>query len=126
MLRIAIDCRMIGSGGIGSFISELIPHFLKENECLLIGTHEQCAPFLRDQNVEFCFCDIKPFSFKESFAFPYEILEKINNYEVYFTPYCNIPSGINIPIFSTIHDVVFLLHHISELLSGSLISSICS
>ncbi|WP_294429729.1 glycosyltransferase family 1 protein [uncultured Treponema sp.] len=108
MLRIAIDCRMIGSGGIGSFISELIPCFLKDNECLLIGTHEQCSPFLRLQNVEFCFCDIKPFSFKESFNFPLEVLEKINNCEAYFTPYCNIPSGITIPIFSTIHDVVFL------------------
>ena len=55
MLRIAIDCRMIGSGGIGTFISELIPYFLENNECLLIGTHEQCMPFVRMQNVEFCF-----------------------------------------------------------------------
>lgn len=108
MMKIAIDCRMIGSGGIGSFISELIPYFLEENECLLIGTHEQCTPFLRMQNVEFCFCDIKPFSFKESFAFPADILDKINNYDCYFTPYCNIPGKIEVPIFSVIHDVVFL------------------
>lgn len=107
-MRIAIDCRMIGSGGIGSFISELIPHFIEENECLLIGTHEQCEPFLRMQNVQFCFCDIKPFSFKEAFSFPYDILEEINHYDAYFTPYCNIPGGIDIPIFSVIHDVVFL------------------
>lgn len=108
MLRIAIDCRMIGSGGIGSFISELIPCFLKENECLLIGTHEQCEPFLRERNVAFCFCDIKPFSPKEILGFPIDVLEKISQYDVYFTPYCNIPSGIAIPIFSVIHDVVFL------------------
>lgn len=108
MLKIAIDCRMIGSGGIGSFISELLPYFIEENECLLIGTHEQCSPFVRMQNVEFCFCDIKPFSFKESFAFPADVLEKIHHYDFYFTPYCNIPNGINLPIFSVIHDVVFL------------------
>ncbi|WP_407429159.1 glycosyltransferase family 4 protein [Treponema sp.] len=108
MLRIAIDCRMIGSGGIGSFISELIPWFLEENECLLIGTHEQCTPFVRMQNVEFCFCDTKPFSLSEILNFPSEVLEKINSYNYYFTPYCNIPGGINIPVFSTIHDVVFL------------------
>ena len=107
-MRIAIDCRMIGSGGIGSFISELIPHFIEENECLLIGTHEQCTDFVRMPNVEFCFCDIPPFSFKESFSFPADVLEKIHHYDFYFTPYCNIPSGLTIPIFSVIHDVVFL------------------
>lgn len=108
MLKIAIDCRMIGSGGIGSFIYEMIPYFLEKNECLLIGTHEQCMDFVRMQNVEFCFCDIPPFSFKEISGFPADILQKINSYQVYFTPYCNIPSGIEIPVFSTIHDVVFL------------------
>ena len=108
MMRIAIDCRMIGSGGIGSFISELIPYFLEENQCLLIGTHEQCSPFLSSQNVEFCHCDITPFSVKETFFFPSDILNRINSYDFYFSPYCNIPNGINIPIFSTIHDVVFL------------------
>jgi len=108
MLKIAIDCRMIGSSGIGSYISELIPYFLEKNECLLIGTHEQCMDFVRLENVEFCFCDIKPFSYKEMFDFSKDVLEKINKYDFYFTPYCNIPNGIQIPIFSTIHDVVFL------------------
>ena len=107
-MRIAIDCRMIGSGGIGSFISELIPCFLEENECLLIGTHEQCTPFLRFQNVEFCYCDVKPFSLKEIVNFPADVLEEIHHYDYYFTPYCNIPGKIEIPIFSVIHDVVFL------------------
>lgn len=107
-MKLAIDCRMIGSGGIGTYISELIPHFLKNNQCLLLGTHEQCTPFVRLQNVEFCHCDVKPFSFTEMFCFPSNILKEINNCDAYYTPYCNIPSGINIPVFSTIHDVVFL------------------
>jgi len=108
MLKIAIDCRMIGSGGIGSYISEIIPYLLKENECLLLGTHEQCSPFLRLQNVEFCHCDIKPFSRQELFNFPKDVLKKIHKYDYYFTPYCNIPGGLEIPVFSTIHDIVFL------------------
>lgn len=107
-MKIAIDCRMIGSGGIGSYIHEMIPYFLEKNECLLIGTHEQCMDFLRLENVEFCFCDVKPFSAKEMYGFPKDVLSKIHQYEVYFTPYCNIPNGIKIPVFSTIHDVVFL------------------
>ncbi len=107
-MKLAIDCRMIGSGGIGTYISELIPHFLKNNQCLLLGTHEQCTPFVRLQNVEFCHCDVKPFSFEEMFSFPSNVLKEINNCDAYYTPYCNIPGGINIPVFSTIHDVVFL------------------
>ena len=107
-MKIAIDCRMMGSGGIGSFITELLPFFIKEHECILIGNHEECAPFIREQNVQFCFCDIPPFSFKESFFFPPEILSEINHAGCYFTPYCNIPGGIKVPVFSTIHDVVFL------------------
>ncbi|MBR1614425.1 MAG: glycosyltransferase family 4 protein [Treponema sp.] len=107
-MKIAIDCRMIGSGGIGSYVSELVPHFLENNECLLLGTHEQCMDFVRMANVEFCYCDVKPFSFEEMFSFPKEVLDKIHQYDFYFTPYCNIPGGIRIPVFSTIHDVVFL------------------
>lgn len=99
---------MIGSSGIGSYISELIPFFLKENECLLIGSHEQCMKYLRLENVEFCYCDTEPFSMKELFSFPSECLAKINQYDVYYSPYCNIPGGITIPVFTTIHDIVFL------------------
>lgn len=99
---------MIGSGGIGSFIHEMIPCFLEKNECLLIGTHEQCMDFVRMNNVEFCFCDVKPFSREEIFSFPKDVLDAIHKYDFYFSPYCNIPGGIEIPIFSTIHDVVFL------------------
>ena len=102
-MKIAIDCRMIGSGGIGSYVSELVPHFLENNECLLLGTHEQCMDFVRMANVEFCYCDVKPFSFEEMFSFPKEVLDKIHQYDFYFTPYCNIPGGIRIPVFSTIH-----------------------
>lgn len=99
---------MIGSGGIGSFIHEMIPYFLEKNECLLIGTHEQCMDFVRMNNVEFCFCDIPFFSIKEMFDFPKATLQKINSCDCYFSPYCNIPGGIKVPVFSTIHDVVFL------------------
>lgn len=108
MLKLAVDCRMIGSGGIGSFIHELVPYFLEKNECLLIGTHEQCMDFVRMPNVEFCFCDVPPFSRQEIFSFPKDVLDAIHKYDFYFTPYCNIPGGIELPIFSTIHDVVFL------------------
>ena len=107
MLKLAVDVRMIGSGGIGSYISEIVPYLLKHAECLLIGTHEQCMDFVRMENVEFCFCDVQPFSARELLSFPRDVLAKINASDAYYTPYCNIPAGIRIPVFSTIHDMVF-------------------
>lgn len=107
-MKLAIDCRMIGSGGIGTYISELIPRFVKNHSCVLIGDEKILETYKNNSNAEICSCDIKPFSLKEMFFFPREILEKINSCDAYYTPYCNIPNGIKIPIFSTIHDVVFL------------------
>ena len=90
MKKLAIDCRMSGKSGIGSYFDALLPFFKEHFDCIFINP------------------DIKPFSLKELFSFPKEELEKINSCDYYYTPYCNIPSGIKIPIFSTIHDIVFL------------------
>ncbi|EID84089.1 Glycosyltransferase [Treponema sp. JC4] len=107
-MKIAIDCRMIGSGGIGSYISALLPHFLRDNKCLLIGSSEQLKKFSAEKNAEIVICNTKPFSLKEIFNFPKAILKKINRCDLYYSPYCNVPGGIKIPLYTTIHDVVFL------------------
>lgn len=107
-MKIAIDCRMIGMGGIGTYIEDLIPRFVEHHSCLLIGNAETLAIYNGKPNTEICECNTKIFSLKEMFFFPKVILEKINSCQAYFTPYCNIPNGITVPIFSTIHDVVFL------------------
>lgn len=83
--------RMSGKSGIGTFLDEIIP-------------------FLKNSSHELCFVSpkIEPFSLKEIFCFPKDELARINSCDAYFTPYCNIPGGIKIPVYSTIHDVVFL------------------
>jgi glycosyltransferase involved in cell wall biosynthesis len=108
MMKIAIDCRMLGTGGIGTYIAELIPFFLDKYECLLIGKPEKIEAYSGCPNAELCPCTIPAFSVRELTAFPKSITKLINTYTIYYTPYCNIPSGIHIPVFSTIHDVVFL------------------
>lgn len=108
MHKIAVDCRMIDSGGIGTYLKGILPYFIAKADCLLIGTHEQCMAYLRLPNVEFCYCDVKPFSIREMYFFPKDIAEKINTYDIFYTPYCNIPSGLRIPVYTTIHDVIFL------------------
>jgi glycosyltransferase involved in cell wall biosynthesis len=107
-MKIAVDCRMIGTGGIGSYISELIPFFTRRYDCLLIGTAAECQQFQNTAHTRFISCQIQPFSLAELFYFPSDCLKEINACDIYYTPYCNIPGGIRIPVCSTIHDIVFL------------------
>lgn len=106
-MKIAIDCRMIGSGGIGSYITALLPFFTENHQCILFGNPENLEKF-KNNKTEIVECSVKTFSLKELFAFPKFFSRKINECDIYYTPYCNIPSGIKIPVYSTIHDVVFL------------------
>ena len=115
MKKIAIDCRMCGKSGIGAFIDGILPHLLAtDNLFLLLGLDREHLPptlsssLLNKDNVSLLSCDIKPFSLKETFFFPKELSCKINSCDAFISPYCNIPSGIKIPLFTTIHDVVFL------------------
>lgn len=107
-MKLTIDCRMLGSGGIGTYLESLLPYFIKNYECLLIGRENDISKFSQYKNVTLCNCEINPFSLKEFFSFPQNITNQINKTDIYYTPYCNIPSGIKITIYSTIHDVVFL------------------
>lgn len=114
-MKIAIDCRMSGKSGIGTFLDGILP-FLNtaQNELLLIGSDSvpQSLPF--PTHCTALRCAIKMFSIRELFFFPKELLSSINKCDVYFSPYCNIPGGITIPIYSTIHDIVFLdMEHIA-------------
>lgn len=105
MKKIAIDCRMYGNSGIGTYIREILEYLIKEDkQYLLIGNIEKLKHF-KSEKVKILECNIPPFSIKEFIFFP---VKEINKYDLFYTPNYNIPGGIKIPIYSTIHDVVFL------------------
>ena len=94
-MKIAVDLRMSGKSGIGAFIDSMLPTLKAGAEVVEIKP------------------GIKPFSLKEMLFFPRDIIKKINECDAYFSPYCNVPGrlfgrGIKVPIFTTIHDVIFL------------------
>ena len=107
-MKLTIDCRMLGSGGIGSYLAALLPFFVKEYDCTLFGKSDEIKKYVSENDCIIIDCLVPMFSIHELFYFPSQILSTINEGDIYYTPYCNIPGGIKIPVLSTIHDLVFL------------------
>jgi len=107
-MTICIDCRMIDSSGIGVYLRECLPYFLKsENNFLLLGNSERLQCYISNANVKIIECNIKPFSLKELFLFPLKTARKINKADIYLSPFFNVPRGIIISAYITIHDIIF-------------------
>jgi glycosyltransferase involved in cell wall biosynthesis len=108
-MKIILDCRHINSsGGIGVYFKGLLPFFLSSGvSILLLGDEKVLRQTVQNSNAEILHCAIKPFSLRDTFAFPKSILKKINSGDVFYSPYFNIPNGIKIPIYTTIHDIIF-------------------
>ena len=108
-MNIFIDCRMLNSGGIGTYLDSILPYLIKENKCTLLCAPSQFERIAKySSKAQIVQTDIKTFSIKELLFFPKELRKTINTCDVYYSPYCNVPSGIKVPVFTTIHDIVFL------------------
>lgn len=109
-MKIVFDCRWHKKSGIGTFADNVLKNMLQtENEFLLLGFDKLPQEFdAASQRIKCLPCSVAAFSIKELFFFPKELAKEINTYDLYFTPYCNVPAGIKIPVFTTIHDVLFL------------------
>ena len=108
-MKVFIDCRMLNSGGIGTYLESLLPYFVKTfDSILLIYSNQKESLPAETKDCQIIETDIKTFSLKEMFSFPSELKKIINNCDIFYSPYCNVPGGIKIPVFTTIHDIVFL------------------
>ena len=107
-MLIAIDCRMIDASGVGVYLRGCLPFLLQSgHNFLLMGNEARLHPYTSNTNVKIVSCNIKPFSLRESFFFPPKTARQINKTDVYFVPFFNIPCGIKIPVYTTIHDIIF-------------------
>lgn len=107
-MKIAIDCRMSGMSGIGVYLDNVLAFLLSEktnDEYVLVGNKSTLACYDEVSNCKIVHSDAPIFSLKEVFNFP---TKEINQCDVFYTPNFNIPFGIKIPVYSTIHDLVFL------------------
>ncbi|MDR2143662.1 MAG: glycosyltransferase family 4 protein [Treponema sp.] len=106
---ITVDCRMINSSGIGVYLRGCLPWFLNsDNGFILLGDPAEISPLVSGRsNAAISACTVKPFSPRELFFFPRSLLRKINGTDLYYSPFFNIPGGIRIPVYTSIHDIIF-------------------
>ncbi|GHT74641.1 glycosyl transferase [Spirochaetia bacterium] len=108
-MNVTIDCRHLDASGIGVYLRECLSWFFDSpNDFVLLGNTEKLLSIAGGhQNVEIVDCKIKPFSFKELLFFPHKLLKIVNQTDLYYSPYFNIPSGLTVPVYTTIHDIIF-------------------
>ncbi|MCL2094179.1 MAG: glycosyltransferase family 4 protein [Treponema sp.] len=107
-MKIAIDCRHINSSGIGVYLKGCLPYFLaSEHRFLLICRGTIPGEAQGHDRVEIIETNIRPFSLAEVLRRPKALSEAINACDLYYSPFMNIPRGLRIPLYTTIHDMVF-------------------
>ncbi|MCL2764388.1 MAG: glycosyltransferase family 4 protein [Treponema sp.] len=107
-MTIAIDCRMVNASGIGVYLRGALPWFFNtDNNFFLIGNFNDLQQYKSLKNITIITCNVKPFSINELVFFPKEILKQINKADIFYSPFFNIPCGIKIPVYTTIHDIIF-------------------
>jgi glycosyltransferase involved in cell wall biosynthesis len=106
---ITIDCRWIDSSGVGVYIRGCLPFFLdSDNQFFLIGNPRKLHPIISGRkNAQVLDCRVKPFSIRELVFFPRNCLLKINSGDLYYSPFFSIPRGVKVPVYTTIHDIIF-------------------
>jgi glycosyltransferase involved in cell wall biosynthesis len=99
---------MIDASGIGVYLRESLPWLLQsDNNFLLLGNTKRLQCFTSNANVKIIECDINSFSLRELFLFPLKTARQINSADLFFSPFFNIPNSVTIPVFTTIHDIIF-------------------
>ena len=89
-MKIAIDCRLIGQSGIGTFIENILNYMILDftNQYLLIGKEQALAKYSQQKNCQCINCTYTSFSIKELIAFP---VKAVNQSDAFYTPNLNIP-----------------------------------
>ena len=98
---------MINASGIGVYLRECLPILLNSAHSFLLLGNEDLLSSFQKNNTVIIDCKIKPFSIRELLWFPKKILKKINSADSFYSPFFNVPHGIKVPVFTTIHDIIF-------------------
>lgn len=101
-MKIAIDCRYFGKSGIGRVCKGIVDHLDRTHEYYLIGKREALSSYSFAHIVE---DGSDPFSAKGMLTFPAFLNKECDCVVI---PNFIIPFGIRIPVYTVMHDLIFL------------------
>lgn len=97
---------MYGASGTGTYLKGILENIINADvEFILLGRTCDLAKFSDRSNIKIIEYSAPIFSISEQLTFPYR---EVNKCDLFYSPNYNIPLLLAIPIFSTIHDVVFM------------------
>ena len=106
-MQIAIDVRMLGHSGIGTYIRNIIPLCIKmmpDYDFLLIGGKKDKQKLCEAPNVSHKYVNAGIYSLKEQLALP----GAVHQADALWVPHYNIPLFTRIPLIVTVHDLAHL------------------
>jgi glycosyltransferase involved in cell wall biosynthesis len=104
--RLYIDARMIDFSGIGVYLQNMLPRIL-EKECFnmtILGDRDQLSRFNWSNNLQIINATAPIYSIREQF----QLISKIVDCDVFWSPHYNIPLLYRGKLAVTVHDVCHL------------------
>ena len=109
-LRLLIDGRKLGDGGIGVYIENAILGLLQFSDVRVTVIGSPCSRelFSWADSVNWIFSTARQYSFREYFLLARAI--DFSQFDLFHAPHYTVPFGIPIPTVVTVHDLIHLTH----------------
>lgn len=109
-IRLLLDGRKLGHGGIGVYIENVVQGLLGIGgvEISVIGTERQAAGVTFRDEVAWIFDSARPYSLDELLMLPRRI--DFSRFDVYHSPHYTLPYRIPIKTIITVHDLIHIQH----------------
>ena len=107
-VRVLLDARKLGDGGIGTYVSNLI-HGLRERDdvelAILCDPHRAASTGM-DVSVRVIAENARRYSLDEMMLMPRRI--RFADFDVFHVPHYTLPFGVPIPTVITVHDLIHI------------------
>jgi glycosyltransferase involved in cell wall biosynthesis len=107
-VRVVIDGRKIGDGGIGVYIENLVSGLLEIGTCevTVIAKRDVTSPLKDLVGISWLYDDARPYSVDELLFLPKRL--DLSRFDIFHAPHYTLPFRISIPTIVTVHDLIHI------------------
>ena len=109
-MKVLLDGRKLGDGGIGTYIENLVAGLLESNtvSVTVLSSRERAARTAFVGDVGWVYEEAERYSLDEMVLMPRRI--DFRGFDLFHTPHYMLPFGIPIPTVVTVHDLIHITH----------------